>query len=131
MGLPGSRTLRHGLVWDAGHLTSEVVRNLSRSYLLLQVCGRYLTTTHAPLPRTDSLLQIAGSFVQYFALIYVASNALISSLSIWGVLKMLTVVRMGGGGWCAALGCPGGWGACVCCVLLSCLHAEAGSKAFG
>jgi hypothetical protein len=34
---------------------------------------------------------------QYLGLIYLASNDLVSALSIWACLKLLTVFRVGGG----------------------------------
>ncbi len=46
-------------------------------------------------------VQIAGSFAQLGVLLYIANNGLISCLSIWGVLKVLSVIRAGGGKGCA------------------------------
>ncbi|KAJ9513831.1 hypothetical protein QJQ45_020908 [Haematococcus lacustris] len=44
-----------------------------------------------------SAVQIAGSALQYGCLVWLSSNNLISSMSIWAVLKVLTIVRVGGG----------------------------------
>ncbi|GFH08592.1 multidrug and toxic compound extrusion protein, partial [Haematococcus lacustris] len=43
-----------------------------------------------------SAVQIAGSALQYGCLVWLSSNNLISSMSIWAVLKVLTIVRVGG-----------------------------------
>ena len=50
--------------------------------------------------QTDYLsgIQILGAMVQYLALIYLSSNSLVSTFSIWSSLKILTVVRLVGGG---------------------------------
>jgi hypothetical protein len=42
--------------------------------------------------------------LQYGALVYLASNGLVSALSIWATLKVLTLVRVGGGGSVVGLG---------------------------
>ncbi len=41
--------------------------------------------------------QIAGSIVQFAALSYLVSNGMINVLTVWGVLKLLTVFRTIGG----------------------------------
>lgn len=50
--------------------------------------------------QTDYLagIQILGAMVQYLALIYLSSNSLVSTFSIWSCLKILTMVRLVGGG---------------------------------
>eukprot|EP00197_Chlamydomonas_leiostraca_P002935 CAMPEP_0202858174 /NCGR_PEP_ID=MMETSP1391-20130828/817_1 /ASSEMBLY_ACC=CAM_ASM_000867 /TAXON_ID=1034604 /ORGANISM="Chlamydomonas leiostraca, Strain SAG 11-49" /LENGTH=615 /DNA_ID=CAMNT_0049537061 /DNA_START=313 /DNA_END=2161 /DNA_ORIENTATION=+ len=44
-----------------------------------------------------SYVQIVGSVLQYFGLIWLASNHMINNLTIWSTLKLLTVFRFVGG----------------------------------
>lgn len=44
-----------------------------------------------------SYVQIAGAGVQYIALLYLASNNMVTTLSVWSCLKLLTLFRMAGG----------------------------------
>lgn len=49
--------------------------------------------------------------LQYSALTYIASNGLVTNLSVWAVLKMLTAVRLGGGepSWVPDVTCRALW----------------------
>ncbi|GFR41653.1 hypothetical protein Agub_g2395 [Astrephomene gubernaculifera] len=46
-----------------------------------------------------SAVQIAGSVVQYFALLYIASSGNVGTFSVWAVIKVMPVFRLFGGGW--------------------------------
>lgn len=48
---------------------------------------------------TLSVIQVLGSLVQYAVLAYLVSNKLETVVTVWGVLKILTVARLGGGYW--------------------------------
>ncbi|GAX82713.1 hypothetical protein CEUSTIGMA_g10139.t1 [Chlamydomonas eustigma] len=44
-----------------------------------------------------SYIQIAGSGIQYLALLWIGTNSLVSVFSVWSCLKVLTVFRLSGG----------------------------------
>ncbi|KAJ9521328.1 hypothetical protein QJQ45_001287 [Haematococcus lacustris] len=76
---------------------SVVQKMLALSSAALPAAAAPTSSSSRTSPTSSTLSRIGGSALQYACLLWLAANSQVSSLTIWATLKLLAVVRVGGG----------------------------------